>query len=139
MVVQYSTIVPCLTIPTPSLLFFIQFPVSHLDISIQTHTHWDYVCPLFFTLSVNLSSSPENKKDKTKSAKTKPLSNSSLSETNEGIAIFNTFCWGFFFCPIVFHVHCFCCCLQYLSYLAGVNVSCISYKKAVNKDRYLAI
>lgn len=39
----------------------------------------------FFTV-VNLSSnsSPDHKKEKTKSAKLKPVSNSSLSETNEG-------------------------------------------------------
>lgn len=38
----------------------------------------------FFILSANLSS-PDNKKDKPKSAKAKSISNSSLSETNEGI------------------------------------------------------
>lgn len=38
----------------------------------------------FFVLSANLSS-PDNKKDKAKSATAKSISNSSLSETNEGI------------------------------------------------------
>ncbi|XP_054479269.1 serine/threonine-protein kinase MAK [Anoplopoma fimbria] len=33
--------------------------------------------------TINLSSSPDNKKEKSKSAKPKPMSNSSLSETNE--------------------------------------------------------
>lgn len=39
-----------------------------------------------FILSANLSS-PDNKKDKPKSAKAKSVSNSSLSETNEGINV----------------------------------------------------
>lgn len=46
-------------------------------------------CSSFFTLSVKLSSSPDNKNDKPKAAKLKPTSNSSLSDTNEGIVIFS--------------------------------------------------
>ncbi|KAI3355153.1 hypothetical protein L3Q82_018022 [Scortum barcoo] len=41
------------------------------------------LAPLAGQHTINLSSSPENKKDKTKSAKPKPISNSSLSEANE--------------------------------------------------------
>ncbi|XP_070842422.1 serine/threonine-protein kinase MAK isoform X1 [Chaetodon trifascialis] len=41
------------------------------------------LAPLAGQHSINLSSSPDNKKDKQKSAKAKPISNSSLSETNE--------------------------------------------------------
>ncbi|KAM9337754.1 serine/threonine-protein kinase MAK [Symphorus nematophorus] len=41
------------------------------------------LAPLAGQHTTNLSSSPDNKRDKTKSAKTKPVSNSSLSETNE--------------------------------------------------------
>ncbi|XP_068437653.1 serine/threonine-protein kinase MAK isoform X5 [Clinocottus analis] len=41
------------------------------------------LAPLAGQHTINLSSSPDNKKDKSKSAKPKPISNSSLSETNE--------------------------------------------------------
>ncbi|XP_044032978.1 serine/threonine-protein kinase MAK isoform X3 [Siniperca chuatsi] len=41
------------------------------------------LAPLAGQHTINLSSSPDNKKDKAKSAKPKPISNSSLSETNE--------------------------------------------------------
>ncbi|XP_056290710.1 serine/threonine-protein kinase MAK isoform X3 [Pseudoliparis swirei] len=41
------------------------------------------LAPLGGQHTINLSSSPDNKKDKSKSAKPKPISNSSLSETNE--------------------------------------------------------
>ncbi|XP_059183212.1 serine/threonine-protein kinase MAK [Centropristis striata] len=41
------------------------------------------LAPLAGQHTINLSSSPDNKKEKSKSAKTKPVSNSSLSETNE--------------------------------------------------------
>ncbi|XP_041817109.1 serine/threonine-protein kinase MAK isoform X2 [Chelmon rostratus] len=41
------------------------------------------LAPLAGQHTINLSSSPDNKKDKQKSAKAKPISNSSLSETNE--------------------------------------------------------
>nr|XP_046227652.1 serine/threonine-protein kinase MAK isoform X5 [Scatophagus argus] len=41
------------------------------------------LAPLAGQQTINLSSSPDNKKDKRKSAKAKPMSNSSLSETNE--------------------------------------------------------
>lgn len=64
------------------------YSVSHMQY-FHSNCHWDYVSPLFFILSVNLSS-PDNKKDKPKSAKAKSISNSSLSETNEGIDISNS-------------------------------------------------
>ncbi|XP_065805098.1 serine/threonine-protein kinase MAK isoform X2 [Labrus bergylta] len=41
------------------------------------------LAPLAGQHTINLSSSPDNKKDKPKSALSKPISNSSLSETNE--------------------------------------------------------
>ncbi|XP_061569519.1 serine/threonine-protein kinase MAK [Cololabis saira] len=41
------------------------------------------LAPLAGQQAINLSSSPDNKKDQTKSAKLKPISNSSLSETSE--------------------------------------------------------
>ncbi|XP_022622053.1 serine/threonine-protein kinase MAK isoform X5 [Seriola dumerili] len=41
------------------------------------------LAPLAGQHTINLSSSPDNKKDKPKAAKPKPISNSSLSETNE--------------------------------------------------------
>ncbi|XP_018533116.1 serine/threonine-protein kinase MAK isoform X2 [Lates calcarifer] len=41
------------------------------------------LAPLAGQHTINLSSSPDNKKDKAKAAKPKPISNSSLSETNE--------------------------------------------------------
>ncbi|XP_041823818.1 serine/threonine-protein kinase MAK isoform X2 [Melanotaenia boesemani] len=41
------------------------------------------LAPLAGQHTINLSSSPDNKKDKTKAAKLKPTSNSSLSETSE--------------------------------------------------------
>ncbi|XP_029313103.1 serine/threonine-protein kinase MAK isoform X2 [Cottoperca gobio] len=41
------------------------------------------LAPLASQHTINLSSSPDNKKDKSKSAKPKPISNSSLSETHE--------------------------------------------------------
>jgi len=71
---------------TSLLLHSVQFPVSCLH---YFHPLSQGLCfaSFFLTLPVNLSSSPDNKKDKSKSAKPKPISNSSLSETNEGIAV----------------------------------------------------
>ncbi len=75
----------------PARLSLILRPFLHsassfsLAVSPSELTHCDYFFfPSFLTLSVNPSSSPDNKKDKTKSAKIKPISNASLSESSEG-------------------------------------------------------
>lgn len=75
--VSYSATMPAPMVPCFSFIVASR-ALLHSD------CHCDY--SPFFILSVNLSS-PDNKKDKAKSAKAQPISNSSLSETNEGINI----------------------------------------------------
>lgn len=71
------------TRPVPSPF---QFPAC--TFFAQTLAHWVCFSALFSpTLSVNFSS-PDNKKEKLKSTKPKPVSNSPLGKTNEGIKSF---------------------------------------------------